>query len=60
MMLGYYGTTIGLTILLFLLMGVFIYSVRIGLNKKDSTEIDPLPPELRDKDDLDDNLHQDD
>lgn len=59
-MLGYYGTTIGLTILLFLLMGVFIYSVRSGLNKKDSIEIDPLPPEMRDKDDLDDNLHKDD
>lgn len=59
-MLGYYGATIGLTILLFLFMGMFIYSVRSGLNKKDSIEIDPLPPEFRDKDDLDDNLDPDD
>jgi hypothetical protein len=44
-MIDLYLATIGFAILLFLLMGVFIYFVASGLNKEDSFKIDPLPPD---------------
>ncbi|CAG9622926.1 hypothetical protein [Sutcliffiella rhizosphaerae] len=44
-MMFLYLATIGFAILLFLLMGVFLYNVSCGLNQKDAIEIDPLPPE---------------
>lgn len=47
-MVGLYGATIGLVILLFLVMGIFIYYVSTGLNKKDAINIDPIPPETED------------
>ncbi|WP_187442068.1 hypothetical protein [Sutcliffiella horikoshii] len=40
-----YAATIGFVLLLFLLMGIFLYNVSQGLNKKDAIEIDPLPPD---------------
>ncbi|WP_223702608.1 hypothetical protein [Sutcliffiella deserti] len=48
-MIALYGATIGLTLLLFLSMGVFIYLVSTGLNKKDAVTIDPFPPESKDE-----------
>ncbi|QFT87848.1 hypothetical protein FIU87_04200 [Bacillus sp. THAF10] len=44
-MLFLYAATIGFVLLLFLLMGVFLYNVSLGLNREDAIEIDPLPPE---------------
>jgi hypothetical protein len=44
-MLFLYAATIGFVLLLFLIMGVFLYNVSAGLNRKDAIEIDPLPPE---------------
>ncbi|WP_169865176.1 hypothetical protein [Sutcliffiella halmapala] len=53
-MIGLYGATIGLAILLFLVMGLFIYFVSTGLNKKDTINIDPIPLETTDEDETKD------